>query len=136
MITFEKILSANDTGESGSHQAGILVPKSVPELLDFLPKLADGIKNPDTLLDCCDKDGTWWRWRFIYYNNKFYDIKGTRNEYRITRMTRYLKLFGAKAGDRLQFTQRKDGGYNIVLIKSTIRKSNQTIKLAGWRRVH
>jgi len=134
MMTFEKILSANDTGETGGHQAGILVPKTNPELLDFLPELEDGIKNPDALLDCCDEDGQWWRFRFIYYNNKFYD--GTRNEYRITRMTKYMKLWGAKEGDRLQFTQRDDGGYDLVLVKPRKSNTNAPIKLAGWRRVH
>jgi hypothetical protein len=36
---------------------------------------------------------------FIYYNNKFFG--GTRNEYRVTGMTAYLREFNLKAGDKV-----------------------------------
>ena len=36
--SISKILSANDTGETGGHQAGILVPKQ-EEILSFFPPL-------------------------------------------------------------------------------------------------
>jgi hypothetical protein len=136
MMTFEKYLSANDTGQSGSHQSGILVPKKEVKLLEFFPCLQGGMKNPDAMLDCQDEDGTWWKFRYIYYNNRFHDLKGTRNEYRITRITKYLRLWGAKSGDTLQFTQRNDGGYDIKLCKKPSGEYLQTIKLAGWRQVH
>ena len=42
---------------------------------------------------------------FIYYNNRFFG--GTRNEYRLTRMTQYMREHGIKAGDELVFF--KDG---------------------------
>jgi len=35
---YAKLLSANDTGETGGHQAGILVPKSDAELLAFFQR--------------------------------------------------------------------------------------------------
>ena len=38
-----KVLSANDTGETGGHQAGILVPKE-ERLLSFFPALKRSIK--------------------------------------------------------------------------------------------
>ena len=40
----EKTLSKNDTGETGGHQAGILVPKE-PDILGFFPRQA-GARGP------------------------------------------------------------------------------------------
>ena len=39
-----KVLSANDTGETGGHQAGILIPKS-EIILSFFPKLSSAKKK-------------------------------------------------------------------------------------------
>ncbi|HMP82649.1 MAG TPA: EcoRII N-terminal effector-binding domain-containing protein [Verrucomicrobiota bacterium] len=94
----EKTLSKNDTGETGGHQAGILVPKD-PEILGFFPQLEAKIKNPRVPLDLLDDTGREWTFMFIYYNNKFFD--GTRNEYRITGMTAFLREFNLKAGDKV-----------------------------------
>jgi hypothetical protein len=44
-----KVLSANDTGDTGGHQAGILVPKD-PDILAFFPKLDANRRNPRCLL--------------------------------------------------------------------------------------
>ena len=41
-----KTLSANDTGETGANQAGILIPKQ-PEILSYFPDLDGTIKNAD-----------------------------------------------------------------------------------------
>jgi hypothetical protein len=94
----EKTLSKNDTGETGGHQAGILVPKE-PEILGFFPQLAGRIKNPRVPLDLLDDAGREWTFMFIYYNNKFYG--GTRNEYRVTGMTAFFREFNLKAGDKV-----------------------------------
>lgn len=94
----EKTLSKNDTGETGGHQAGILVPKA-PEILGFFPQLGAEIKNPRVPLDLVDDTGREWTFMFIYYNNKFFD--GTRNEYRITGMTAFLREFNLKTGDKI-----------------------------------
>jgi Restriction endonuclease EcoRII, N-terminal len=40
-----KTLSANDTGENGTHQAGILVPRK-EDVLSFFPKLDPQQYNP------------------------------------------------------------------------------------------
>jgi hypothetical protein len=135
MAAFEKVLSKNDTGQSGSHQAGILVPKGSDDLLSFFPTLDGAKKNPDAMIDCLDEDGRWWRFRFIYYNNKLHDAGGTRNEYRITRMTQYLRSIGAFEGQSLVFEASDDRTYKIRLLA----KSPETLevtKLSGWRRVH
>ncbi|HHT8834793.1 EcoRII N-terminal effector-binding domain-containing protein [Burkholderia cenocepacia] len=108
MRTFCKTLSANDVGATGAHQAGILVPKSEQELLDFLPQLDSAVKNPDAWIECVDEAGMHHRFRFVYYNNRLHDATGTRNEYRITYMTRYFKAAGASEGDTFEIS-RSDG---------------------------
>src|SRR5690349_3215959 len=93
-----KELSANDTGDTGGHQAGILVPKE-PRILSFFPQLDGTTKNPRHHLIFHDDDGGRWEFAFIYYNNRYFD--GTRNEYRLTRMTPYLRGNGLKPGDHV-----------------------------------
>jgi hypothetical protein len=139
---FAKLLSANDTGATGSHQAGICVPKSDPELLAFFPPLDAAQLNPDCWLLCEDESGTEWRLRYIYYNNRLHG-QGTRNEYRITHLTRFLKLDGAMEGDYLRFAQTgQPRRYRLSIERgSEARDQSPTrtpgvIRLSGWRRVH
>lgn len=136
--TFKKTLSANDTGESGGHQAGILVPKGDADFRAFLPDLGNAEKNPRAWIECTDQDGKVWDFCFIYYNNKHHDEGGTRDEYRITHMTKFFRSFGAVSGDNFVISGAPESGqYEISL-----EKHNQTeaisnrVKLRGWRRVH
>lgn len=141
--SFSKTLSANDIGRTGTHQAGILVPKADKELLAFFPSLDARVKNPDAWIVCTDDGGNERKFRFVYYNNKLHDEKGTRNEYRLTYMTRYLKAIRAEAGDALEFS-REDGAasYSIRLVKKPAAVVEQgdgpvRIKITSvWRRVH
>lgn len=135
MNAFEKVLSKNDTGESGSHQAGIAVPKSDEDILSFFPPLDKNLKNPDANIDCMDEDGCWWRFRYVYYNNKLHDPRGTRNEYRLTQTTGYLRRVSATAGQSLIFEKQDDGTYRIALGRQQF-EPLQVTKLSGWRRVH
>lgn len=131
---FSKTLSANDVGATGSHQAGILVPKSNKELLAFFPLLDEAEKNPDAWITCKDEDGVEWSLRYIYYNTKVHGT-GTRNEYRVTRLTAYLRERGARLGDCLQFEATNEPlVYRISIIRNTI--AGGRILLRGWRRVH
>lgn len=142
-ISFSKTLSANDVGATGAHQAGILVPKTEQELLAFLPPLDPGVKNPDAWIYCVDEHGVERKFRFVYYNNRLHDANGTRNEYRLTYMTGYLKAMRAAEGDGLEFS-REDGAakYTIRLVRKPepvlqIPEGPMRIKItAGWRRVH
>lgn len=73
---FCKFLSANDTGETGGHQAGIYIAKPAISILFDEP--CERGTNYERWVkihwhDYCDTDS-----RFIYYGSK------TRNEYRIT----------------------------------------------------
>ena len=103
-----KVLSMNDTGETGGHQAGILVPKG-GEVLRFFPDLGCVEKNPRVAMYFTDEAGKVWKLNFIYYNNKFFDQKGTRNEYRLTGMTAYFRENGLKAGDTVTLIHGSDG---------------------------
>jgi hypothetical protein len=135
MAAFEKVLSRNDTGQSGSHQAGILVPKGNKELISFFPPLNPSEKNPDVLIDCLDEEGRWWRFRYVYYNNKLHDPRGTRNEFRITRMTSYLRSIGAFEGQSLVFERMEDGDYKVSL-RIEPKGALGVTRLSGWRQIH
>jgi hypothetical protein len=137
---FTKRLTANDTGESGAHQAGIHVPKGEKELIAFLPHLDTSIKNPDTWLSCIDPDGREWAFRYIFYNNKLHDPGGTRDEYRITHMTKFFRVFGALEGDSFRISGKEGTSeYQIRVERADAQDPllvEGKIKLTGWRRVH
>lgn len=127
----EKVLSANDTGETGGHQAGILVPKE-PRILGFFPSLNAHIKNPRAVLDIFDDTGHEWSFSFIYYNNRFFG--GTRNEYRITGMTAFFREFNLRAGDTLIFRRISTNHLNISYRRATAIQGSKIIKLsATWK---
>ena len=139
---YEKTLTANDTGETGGHQAGIHIPKSQTDLLALLPHLDPTEKNPDAWLEMTDDTGILWRFRYIYYNNKFHDEGGTRDEYRITHMTKFLRAVGAVEGDVMVLS----GSPGSLRYSISVRKADQgqvpqsdkpvRIRLKGWRRVY
>jgi hypothetical protein len=143
--TFIKTLSANDVGTTGGHMGGILVPRGDGQLLAFLPPLDAGIMNPSAWIDCDTPDGQVLRLRFVYYNNRLHAPNGTRNEYRITYLTKFLRDANAKEGDAFEIT-KKDGQdrYRIRVISlapATEQPIDEDgpvrIKLTtGWRRVH
>lgn len=135
MTAFEKVLSRNDTGQNGNHQSGIHVPKEIDELISFFPPLDRSIKNPDAIVDCEDEEGRCWRFRYVYYNNKLHDPRGTRNEYRLTRMTKYLRSIGAHEGQVLVFEKMKNGAYKISL-RSNPPDVLPVTRLSGWRQIH
>lgn len=117
----EKTLSANDTGETGSHQAGLCVPKRA-DILVFFPLLDPSVKNPRAPLDVIDETGQEWTFHFIYYNNRFFG--GTRNEYRLTGMTAYFRLFNLKAGDTILLWRK-----SLRILSITYRRAAPTTKV-------
>ena len=139
---FRKTLSANDVGATGGHQGGVLIPKGERELLDFLPYLDPSVKNPDAWLSCVNPDGSPHKFRFVYYNGKLHDPKGTRNEYRITYMTKWFRDLGAQEGDVFEIAREPGSPFYIVsVIKSSKHDGTDDelptkIQLRGWRRVH
>src|SRR5690349_16198338 len=69
--TISKVLSANGTGGTGGHQAGLLIPRE-KRILEFFPKLDGSRLNPRAHLRFEDQSGHFWEFAFIYYNNRFY----------------------------------------------------------------
>lgn len=128
-----KILSANDTGDTGGHQAGILVPKD-PEILAFFPKLDAAKYNPRCLLHFMDENGHIWDFAFIYYNNRLFG--GTRNEYRLTRMTKYLRQASLVPGDEVTLSRDKGDRYLVAYRRKAKleRTATGALKLgSAWR---
>lgn len=125
----EKILSANDSGETGGHQAGILVPKN-RTILDFFPCLESNKKNPRAILDMIDDTGREWKFIFIYYNNRFFG--GTRNEFRLTGMTAFFREFNLKTGDAVIF--RRIASRHLIVSYRRAKEKSNIIKLTGtWK---
>lgn len=108
-VIFRKILSANDTGETGGHQAGMLISK---EGAAFFPKLDEDAENPSVEMGFTGADGAEWAFNYIYYNSKVRG-EGTNNERRLTRMTSYFSKHGLSAGDTIVLTQDSRGLYHI-----------------------
>ncbi|MEK5394291.1 EcoRII N-terminal effector-binding domain-containing protein [Paenibacillus sp. FSL K6-2859] len=102
-VGIEKTLSLNDTGQTGGHQAGILVPKT---MLFFFPELGIDTKNPRVILRFSDLEGQSWKFNFIYYNNRYFG--GTRNEYRLTGMTSYIRQNNLIANDKITLEKTFD----------------------------
>ena len=108
--TIVKILSPNDVGETGGHQAGLHIPKK-ESILSFFPPLETSIQNPRVHLLFEDQSGYHWEFAFIYYNNKFFG--GTRNEYRLTGVTRYIREAGLVSGDEVLMHRRANDSFAI-----------------------
>lgn len=137
---YEKILTKNDTGETGAHQSGIVVPKQNLELIEFFPKLDVQLFNPDRWITCEDPRGELWDMRYVYYNGKtFLPRRSTRNEYRITHMTKFFSAWNAKSGDSVVFVSTKiEGNYGIKIIKKSEADSGgrKPVVLRGWKAVY
>lgn len=132
MNRIAKTLSANDTGETGAHQAGILIPRD-ERFLSFFPRLEPSLRNPRCHLRFLDDSGTFWTFAFIYYNNKLFG--GTRNEYRLTRMTALIRQAALVPGDELVLS-REDSRYFVTYRRAAKAAfvQNSTLKLGtGWR---
>ena len=98
--SFCKFLSANDTGKTGGHQAGIYIAKpAVPIIFD---QLFEKGQNHDRWVNIEWQDGSNTETRFIYYG------QGTRNEYRITNF-----------GRDFEFLRPEYTGSLFVLVKYT-----------------
>ena len=117
-----KRLSDNDVGITHSHQAGFLIPKLfVKEGL--FEEMSDEVLNPRLRLKFRDlADGTDIYLTYIYYNNKFFE--GTRHEYRLTGLTRWIKNHGLKSGDTIQISRLDKYDYTIGIIKAERRPSS------------
>lgn len=132
-MRFEKVLTKNDVGATHSHQAGFLIPKGMSELLEFLPFLDPSVKNPSCILRVVDDSGRTWDFRYVYYNNKLHSKEGTRNEYRITCTTAYMRQNDAREGDTLVLSMF-ESDYRIAVKRTSQfpRDALNRVRLKGW----
>lgn len=128
--SISKILTANDIGGTGAHQAGMHIPK-VDDILSFFPSLNPIEKNPRHVLFFYDDNNVKWEFAFIYYNNKFFG--GTRNEYRLTRMTKYFKSSNLKEGDELILIQNTNGQYQLKLNRNSALINGKLKLSTDWK---
>lgn len=99
-LSFCKFLSANDTGLTGGHQAGIYISKPAVPIL--FKQYFDKGSNHEKWVKITWQDGRTTDTRFIYYG------KGTRNEYRITNF-----------GRGFEFLNHEYTGALFILVKDT-----------------
>lgn len=131
-----KQLTANDLGITGGHQAGLHVPKDSP-LIRFIRTESKVEENPRVTLNLCDEvTGYICTATLIYYNNAIRG--GTRDEFRLTGTTAFLKLLGAEVGDEIILEMDDGETFMASLVKQTFAKSKENeeelIKLNGkWR---
>lgn len=97
-MRIEKVISWNETGKSRSHQAGILVPKAIGRLL--MPDHKSSGKNPKKTLRLSPFGvGVEIEAVLTYYNSKTFG--GTRDEFRITRLTDFMNSASLMPGDKV-----------------------------------
>jgi len=131
-----KKLSANDVGVNGSHQAGILIPKEI-RILSFFPELDKTERNPRMELVVYERESRErWEFNYIYYNKKLFG-EGTRNEYRLTKMTQFLRAIDAKVDDELVFSRDENASFVIDINRSSTSSKlkidgNTLILSGGW----
>ena len=103
-----KVLSKNDAGEGTKRGHGVLIPKD-PVFQSFFPALDASQENPSSPLECTDaRSGQRVDLVYRYYNK-------TKNEFRVTGITKYLHDNGAVTGSRLSFSKNANGDYVIDL---------------------
>ena len=105
-----KVLSRNDTGETGGHQSGISIPKDVAKSSIF-PKMSKNILNHRRDVTFIDEEGKEWNLQYIYYNDKYHGKPAEKchDEYRLTCTNSYIREHNIKAGDQIWFAIDDDG---------------------------
>ena len=130
-MKISKILSKNDTGESGGHQSGFHIPNT---MIHLFPELPRNIKNPRIKLIFKDTLSQEWPFNYIYYNNRRFG--GTRDEYRLTCTASYIKRNKLRSGDSISLSQ-VDGEYFISHAKNhskkEITKGNKIVISKKWK---
>lgn len=105
-----KRLTKNDLGMTGGHQGGICVPFKIAKL-GFFPTLDSFNEyNPRAEIEM-EYDGKVLKFTYIHYNSRLHKA-GTRNEYRLSGMTKFFKENNCIEGDLLEFSLN-DGRYSI-----------------------
>ena len=62
-----------------------------------------------------DQNGNVWEFSLVYYNNKKFGK--TRDEFRLTGMTKFMRTFGLKKGDKIKFAKDRKNRLKITCVK-------------------
>ena len=109
--SFCRFITGNDTGITGSHQAGFYVPKNAAPLL-FGEECKRG-ENRDKLVKIKWQNDFETNSRFIYYGQK------TRNEYRITRFGPDFEFLTDKyVGSLLVIAEQAEDYYEAFVLET------------------
>ena len=110
-LSYCKFLSANDTGETGTHQAGIYIAKNAVSILFDAP--GTKCENKDRHVKIRWQDDFVTDSRFIYYG------VGTRDEYRITRFGRGFPFLRTEhTGDLFVFVKNDNEDYSGYVLET------------------
>ncbi len=110
-LVFAKFLSANETGETKSHQCGIYVPKNSASLMFDAP-FAPGENHVREV-------SITWNGEFSTKSLFKYYGTGTRDEYRITHFGRgFPFLRPSRTGDLLIICKRSEREYAAFVLES------------------
>lgn len=110
-IAYCKFLSANDTGETKSHQAGIYIAKPAVPVIFNEP----GIRgtNKDRWVEILWQEDFSTNSRFIYYG------QGSRNEYRITQFGRGFPFLQPEhTGDLFVLSKQEEEQYSAYVLST------------------
>lgn len=111
VCAFCRYITGNDTGKTGSHQAGFYIPKEAARLL-FDKPVQKG-ENKDKYVTIKWQNDFQTESRFIYYG------KGTRNEFRITRFGWGFPLLDDDhVGDLLILAQQDEEDYDGFVLSA------------------
>lgn len=92
-------------------------------------------RNPRAHLTFLDDNGAPWELAFIYYNNGL--TGGTRNEYRLTRLTRFIREAGLEPGDEIRLSRTEDDRWRIGYTRrgaEAMSDERMVLKLGtGWK---
>jgi hypothetical protein len=113
-----KVLSRNDTGETGGHQSGISIPKNVAKSAIF-PQMSKLFLNPRRDVTFIDEGGKEWNLQYIYYNDKYHGKPAGKchDEYRLTCTNAYIREHNIKSGDQIWFAIDESGKRYIGFVR-------------------
>ena len=116
MITTKvsKLLTRNDTGETGGHQSGITITKFAANSGVF-PEMTTRELNPRRTLVFRDFKGKSWAFEYIYYNDVFFGKPKHQphNEHRLTCTMQFIREYNLKSGDEIWFAIDESGSLYI-----------------------
>lgn len=138
-----KVLSRNDTGETGGHQSGISIPRAIASSPIF-PEMSKNILNQRREINFIDEGGKEWVLQYIYYNDKYHGkpIKKCHDEFRLTCTNAYIKEHNIKSGDQIWFAIDEDGVRYIGFLRDGQQPSYYkdedgvtVIKIKSWTNI-